>query len=225
LVGTRARGHGRRAAVGRYRRLSSSSIGTGGAGNLRADERQHIARLLISCPDRHGIIAAVSRFLFDSDANILSSDQHSTDVEGGTFFMRMEFRLEALQDRREELERAFAEKVATPFGMAWRFAYASERKRAALLASRDDHCLLDLLWRWRRGELDADAVAVVSNHPDRAADVQGFRVPYHHIPVSPGGKAEAESQMLELLAGTISSCSPATCRFSSRNFWSASPCR
>jgi len=117
--------------------------------------------------------------------------------------MRMEFRLEALQDRREELERAFAEEVATPFGMAWRFAYASERKRAALLASRDDHCLLDLLWRWRRGELDADVVAVVSNHPDRAADVQGFRVPYHHIPVSPGGKAEAESQMLELLAGKV----------------------
>ncbi len=100
------------------------------------DERQHIARLLVSCPDRHGIIAAVSGFLFESDANILSSDQHSTDVEGGTFFMRMEFRLEALQDRREELERAFAEEVATPFGMAWRFAYASERKRAAGLSRR-----------------------------------------------------------------------------------------
>jgi formyltetrahydrofolate deformylase len=167
------------------------------------DERQHIARLLVSCPDRHGVIAAVSGFLFESDANILSSDQHSTDPEGGTFFMRMEFRLEGLQDRREKLECAFAERVGKPFRMAWRFAYASDRKRAALFASRDDHCLLDLLWRWRRGELDADIVAVLSNHRDHAADVFAFGVPYHHIPVPPGGKAEAEAQILELLAGKV----------------------
>jgi formyltetrahydrofolate deformylase len=167
------------------------------------DERQHIARLLVSCPDRHGVIAAVSGFLFESDANILSSDQHSTDPEGGTFFMRMEFRLEGLQDRREKLERAFAQRVGKPFRMAWRFAYASDRKRAALFASRDDHCLLDLLWRWRRGELDADIVAVLSNHRDHAADVFTFGVPYHHIAVPPGDKAEAEAQMLELLAGKV----------------------
>ncbi len=167
------------------------------------DERQHIARLLVSCPDQHGIIAAVSGFLFESDANILSSDQYSTDPEGGTFFMRMEFRLEALQDRKEKLERAFADRVGRPFGMTWRFAYASERKRAALLASRDDHCLLDLLWRWRRGELDVDIVAVLSNHPEHAADVLGFQVPFHHIPVPPGGKAEAEARMLELLVGKL----------------------
>ncbi len=167
------------------------------------DERQHIARLLVSCPDRHGIVAAVSGFLAESDANILSSDQHSTDPEGGTFFMRMEFRLEGLQDRREEFERAFAERVGQPFGMDWRLAYASERKRAALLASREDHCLLDLLWRRRRGELDADVVAVVSNHPNLAGDVAGFGVPFHHVPVPADGKAEAEGQMLELLAGNV----------------------
>ncbi len=167
------------------------------------DERQHIARLLVSCPDRHGIVAAVSGFLAESDANILSSDQHSTDPEGGTFFMRMEFRLEGLHDRREEFERAFAERVGRPFGMDWRLAYASERKRAALLASREDHCLLDLLWRRRRGELEADVVAVVSNHPDLAGDVAGFGVPFHHVPVPADGKAEAEQQMLELLAGNV----------------------
>src|SRR6185503_4030945 len=130
------------------------------------NERRHIARLLVSCPDRHGIVAAVSGFLAESDANILSADQHSTDPEGGTLFMRMEFRLEGLQDRRADLERAFAEDVAAPFSMQWRFAYANERKRTALLASRDDHCLLDLLWRHRRGELDTEVVAVISNHPD-----------------------------------------------------------
>ncbi len=167
------------------------------------DERRHIARLLVSCPDRHGIVAAVSGFLFDSDANILSSDQHSTDPEGGTFYMRMEFRLERLHERREEFERAFAQKVAEPFAMDWRLAYASEPKRTALLASREDHCLLDLLWRRRRGELDADVVCVISNHPDLEADVAGFGVPYHHVPVPGDGKAEAERRMLELLAGNV----------------------
>jgi formyltetrahydrofolate deformylase len=167
------------------------------------DNRRHIARLLVSCPDRHGIVAAVSGFLFESDANILSSDQHSTDPEGGTFFMRMEFRIERLEERRAALEHDFEERIARPFGMDWHFAYASERKRVVLLASRDDHCLLDLLWRWRRGELDADIVAVVSNHPDHAADVAGFGVPYHHVPVTPDTKAEGEAELLELLGGKV----------------------
>jgi formyltetrahydrofolate deformylase len=167
------------------------------------DEREHIARLLVSCPDRHGIVAAVSGFLSESDANILSADQHSTDPEGGTLFMRMEFRVEGLRERRDELERAFAERVGRPFAMDWRFAYASERRRMALLASRDDHCLLDLLWRRRRGELDAEVVAVVSNHPDHEADVRGFGVPYHHVPVDPCDRRRAEEQMLALLAGQV----------------------
>ena len=165
------------------------------------DEAQHIARLLVSCPDRHGIVAAVSGFLSDHDANILSSDQHSTDPEGGTFFMRMEFHLEGLPARRDQLERAFEEQVARTLDMEWRFAYRDRRKRTAVLASRDDHCLLDLLWRWRRGELETDVVCVVSNHPHHATDVAGFGVPYHHVPFAREAKAEAEAEMLEHLAG------------------------
>jgi len=161
------------------------------------DERRHTARLLVACPDRHGIIAAVSGFLSDADANVLSSDQHSTDPEGGTFFMRMEFRLEGLPERRDELERAFSERVAEPLEMRWHFAYGDQRKRTAILASREEHCLLDLLWRWRRGELETDVVAVISNHPDHAQDVAGFGVPYHHVPTP------AEDRMLELLAGNV----------------------
>jgi formyltetrahydrofolate deformylase len=88
--------------------------------------------------------------LAESDANILSSDQHSTEPEGGTFFMRMVFRLEGLLERRDELESTFAAQVAEPLEMDWRFAYADETKRTAVLASREDHCLLDLLWRRRR---------------------------------------------------------------------------
>jgi formyltetrahydrofolate deformylase len=167
------------------------------------DHRQQVARLLISCPDQHGIVAAVSGFLFENDANILSSDQHSTDPEGGTFFMRMEFRLEGLPDRRHVLEHAFSERVGGPFGMAWRFAYPSELKRAALFASRGDHCLLDLLWRWRRGELEMDVVGVLSNHADHDVDVRGFGVPYHHVPSPPSGKADAEARILSLLAGRV----------------------
>ena len=162
-----------------------------------------IGRLLTSCLDRHGIVAAVSGFLSERGANILSADQYSTDPEGGSFFMRAEFLLEGLEARREELERSFAERVGRPFAMEWRFAYPARRKRLALLASRDDHCLLDLLWRWRRGDLDAEIVGVVSNHPDHAADVASFGVPYHHVPVPAGGKDAAEARMLELLAGRV----------------------
>ena len=146
-------------------------------------------------------MAAVSGFLTESGANITSSDQHSTDPEGGTFFMRMEFRLEGLQSRRQELEKAFAESVAEPFEMEWQLAYLSDRKRVALLASRDEHCLLDLLWRWRRGELHGSVVAVVSNHDVHVEDVRSFGVPYHHVPATSSSKSEAEEQMLDLLAG------------------------
>src|SRR5438105_11863154 len=96
-------------------------------------ERDHVARLLVSCPDRHGIVAAISGFLSDAGANITASDQHSTDPEGGTFYLRMEFHMDELQARRAELERSFAA-IAEGFEMQWRLALASERKRVAVLA-------------------------------------------------------------------------------------------
>jgi formyltetrahydrofolate deformylase len=174
-------------------------------GDIRAKlpERAQTGRLLVTCPDRHGIVAAISKFLFESGANILTSDQHSTDPEGGTFYLRMEFRLEGLQERREELGRGFAERVAGPFEMSWRFTYPAEPKRVALLVSRHNHCVVDLLWRWRRGELDADVVAVVSNHRDLEADVAAFGVPYHHVPVDADSKHDAEEAMLRLLTGAV----------------------
>jgi formyltetrahydrofolate deformylase len=159
------------------------------------------ARLLVVCPDRPGIVAATSTFLFERGANILDSAQHSTDPEGGTFLMRMEFDLDGGMEQRAELEASFAERVASGFGMDWRLSYAGERKRIAILVSREDHCLLDLLWRWRRNELDADIALVISNHPDSRADVAAFGLPYEHVPVEQGRKPEAEARMLELLAG------------------------
>jgi formyltetrahydrofolate deformylase len=162
----------------------------------------HTARLLISCPDGPGIVAAVSRFLFEQGANIVTSDQYSTHPEHGTFFMRTAFYLPAIEDRRAEFEAEFGE-LARPFGMDWRIAYARDRQRVALMASRQDHCLLDLLWRNRREELEMDVVGVVSNHADLAGEVESLAVPYHHIPVSPELKPEAERRQLELLAGKV----------------------
>jgi formyltetrahydrofolate deformylase len=162
-------------------------------------ERTVLMRLLISCPDRPGIVAAVSRFLFESGANIVRSDQYSTDPEGGTFFLRMEF---ALPERRLELiYEQFGLEVAERFNMTWRIWHAHKPKRVVVMVSRYDHCLLELLWRWRRGELGAEVVLVASNHPDLRGEVESFGVPYHHIPVGADNKPEAEAQLLELLAG------------------------
>ena len=161
-----------------------------------------VARLVVSCPDRHGIVAALSSTLADVGANIVNSDQHSTDPEGGSFFLRMEFHLAGLEQRREELEARLAA-VAAELDMEWRLALAERRKRVALFASRHEHCLLDLLWRWRRGELAMDVVCVVSNHPDLEREVRAFGVPYHHVPVTPETKQEAEARALELLADTV----------------------
>jgi len=155
------------------------------------------ARLLISCPDRHGIVAAVSGFLADRDANIVSSAQYSTDPEGGAFFMRMAFAIEGIDD---DFARAFGEQVAERFSMDWRLDDAARAKRVAILVSREDHCLLDLLWRWRRGELHCEIPLVISNHPDHASDVEGLGVRYEHVPVVKGEKPAAEAAMLGLLA-------------------------
>jgi formyltetrahydrofolate deformylase len=171
--------------------------------NGRADLLADYARLLVSCPDGHGIVAAVAGLLSELGANIVTSDQHSTDPEGGRFFLRMEFHLAGLDEAREVLERRFGDEIAVRFGMEWRLSYPAEAKRVALLVSRRDHCLLDLLWRWRRGDLPCEIVSVISNHLDCAEAVAAFDVPFHHVPVEQGEKAAAETRMLELLDGSV----------------------
>jgi formyltetrahydrofolate deformylase len=163
---------------------------------------EDVARLIVSCPDRHGIVAALSSTLADIGANIVNSDQHSTDPEGGSFFLRMEFHLAELERRYDELAGRLGA-VAAGLAMEWRLELASRRKQVALFASRHDHCLLDLLWRWRRGELAMEVACVVSNHPDLEPEVQRFGVPYHCIPVGPETKAAAEAKELELLVGRV----------------------
>ena len=156
------------------------------------------SRLLLACPDRPGLIATVSGFLADAGFNIVDVDQHSTAA--GRFFMRMVFD-SAPAAEREALERRFAAEVARPFEMEYRFAESSRRKRVAIMVSREDHCLSDLLWRWRNRELGGDLVAVVSNHPDHAEQVASVGVPFHHVPVDAASRESAERQELDLLEG------------------------
>ncbi len=160
------------------------------------------ARLLISCPDRPGIVAAVSAFLHARNANITHADQHSSDPVGGRFFLRVVLHLDELEARLPELREAFATEVAAPLAMAFTLTSAATPKRTAVMVSREDHCLLDLLWRARSGELPGlDVALVVSNHADLADAVAAFGVPFHVVPVTRESRSEAEARQLELLAG------------------------
>ena len=160
------------------------------------------ARLVVSCRDRQGLIAALSGVLAGLGANIISSNQYSTDPEGGAFFLRLEFHLAGLDDDRERV-RAELAAIAERFAMDSRLVFPGERQRLAILVSRREHCLLDLLWRWRRRDLEFDLFAVVSNHPDLRREVEEFGAAYHHVPVEKGRKPQAEQQMLELLTGNV----------------------
>lgn len=156
------------------------------------------AILLVRCPDAKGLVAGVSGFLYEHGANILSTDEHRDD-ETGQFLMRVEWDLEEFGLDQESFARAFEAAVARRFRMEWRVAYARERLRVALFVSRYLHCLSDLLHRHREGELRADIRMVVSNHEDAAAIAGFYRIPFHHVPVTPETKAEAERRQLELL--------------------------
>jgi formyltetrahydrofolate deformylase len=157
---------------------------------------QPTSRLLLACPDRPGLIAKVSGFLADSGLNIVDAAQHSTAE--GRFFMRMVFDPVPARER-AELERRFAAELGEPYEMEHRFDESERRKRVAIMVSREDHCLSDLLWRWRNDELGGEVVAVVSNHPDHAEGVGALGLPFHFIPIEPEARAEAERQVLEAL--------------------------
>ena len=135
----------------------------------RRSSTPDMGRLLVACADRPGIVAAVSRFLFEHGANIAESGQYSTHPDRRRFFLRVVFHRPGLQAMRDELEQRFAAEVGRPFAMQWRFTDPGVPKRAAIMVSRYDHCLLDLLWRARRDELDLDVGLVISNHADLAA--------------------------------------------------------
>ncbi|HEV7216362.1 MAG TPA: formyltetrahydrofolate deformylase [Chloroflexota bacterium] len=157
-------------------------------------------RLLVSCSDQPGIVAAVTQFLFQRGANIVHSDQHTTDPVGGAFFMRVEFDVASADGLADDIGGQFAP-VAERFGMDWRLEDAGRRKRLAIFVSREEHCLLELLWQQQAGDLPVDIAMVLSNHDSLRATVEARGIPYHHVPVPTGSKEAAEQQQTALLAG------------------------
>lgn len=181
--------------------VKEASLPSPGQSISTAAELDNIGRLIVQGTDRKGIVSGVTTLLTEAGANIISLDQFSTDAEGGQFFQRIAFSLPDLPARVEELHKSMEERF-TGLGLTWRLEEAKHKKRVAIFVSKSDHCLLDLLWRQRRGELPLDIVMVVSNHADLAQDVRPFGIPYFHVPVS-GDKKEAEKRHLELLQGNV----------------------
>lgn len=160
-------------------------------------------RLLIQCPDRMGIIASVCGYLTGLGANITDLDQHSTDSRGGRFFMRLEFELSDLAQCIDELRAEFATEVAERLDMQWQLNCASQKKRMAILVSKHDHALLELLWKQSRGDLDAELSCVLSNHDALQSQVESFGIPFQAYEVTPETKVQAQADMLERLRDQV----------------------
>jgi formyltetrahydrofolate deformylase len=153
--------------------------------------------LLISCPDRPGIIAAVAGFVAQHGGNILEADQHS-DPQQGEFLMRVEIDLDGFALDGDTFDNAWGE-VAGRYNMRWRISWGDHTKRMAILVSKESHCLTDLLWRFKNGELDVEIPFVAGNHADLADQVTTCGIDFHHLPVEPQTKPEQEGRLLELL--------------------------
>lgn len=161
--------------------------------------KQH-ATFLVSCPDKPGIVATVTGFLYNHGVNILHLDQHVAEADGkddATFFMRVAFEAPPVEGLRSALEAAFDSVVARRFGMRWSLAWSADIPKVGLLVSKHDHALMELLWRWQRRELPCEVRAVISNHEDARKAAHDFGVPFHHVPSD--DKAEAEARLRELL--------------------------
>ncbi|HEY6123485.1 MAG TPA: formyltetrahydrofolate deformylase [Steroidobacteraceae bacterium] len=155
--------------------------------------------LLLVCPDRKGIVAAVAGFLSDHDASIVEAKQFNDQLTR-RFYMRAVFtsvgpKFVAI----EKLREAFA-KLATPYEMNWQIEDTARRVRVLIAVSKLDHCLQDLLFRWRSGVLPVDVVGVVSNHPDLRSLVEWHQIPFHHLPVTAETRPQQEAQILELIS-------------------------
>jgi formyltetrahydrofolate deformylase len=160
--------------------------------------------LTLSCPDKPGIVYAVSSFLVQHSANILASQQYGEpEAEGpdGLFFMRVHFSVPPPGQPMAELERGFSW-VAEAFRMTWQLHDQAARVRTLIMVSRLGHCLNDLLFRWKTGSLPVDVVGVVSNHADFGELATSYRIPFHHIPVASQARAAAESQLLDVIDDT-----------------------
>ena len=156
------------------------------------------AILLIECPDKRGLVASVTAFLFDNGGNIIELEQH-VDADKQTFYMRVEWEMGSFAIGRDAIGSAFREAVAERFSMSWRLHFSDETPRMAILVSRIPHCLYDILSRCQSGEWRVEVPLIISNHPDLAGVAKSFDIPYHALPVTKDNKAAQEARQLALL--------------------------
>ncbi|WP_077623608.1 formyltetrahydrofolate deformylase [Sediminibacillus massiliensis] len=161
-------------------------------------QHENRARLLIHCPDRPGIVATVSEFLFRHEANIIESSQYTTNPEGGEFFMRIEFESPHIDSSKAQLEQAF-EQIAEKFQMDWRITRVFDIKKMAIFVSKELHCLRELLWEWQTGDLMADISLVISNHEDSREIVESLGIPFYYIPANKEIRKQVEQKQLQLV--------------------------
>ena len=155
------------------------------------------AVLLVSCPDQKGLVATVSDFIFRHGGNILHTDEH-TDAESVWFLMRVEFDPSGFDLPLGEFSRHF-DPIADRLGMEWRLTQPGERKRMVIMVSRYDHCLVDLLYRHKIGELNCDIPLIISNHPDNQSIADFYQIPFAVVPVTKDDKSEAERKQIALV--------------------------
>ncbi|OPH37104.1 Formyltetrahydrofolate deformylase [Moraxella atlantae] len=156
--------------------------------------------LLIKCQDQAGIVQAVSAAVYRHGGNIISLDQYSTALEGGQYFMRLAFAAQDWAQQGAAFCDDFAQNVAQTYAMDWQVFDSRQRKRVAILVSKADHALLDLLWRWQRGQLACEIACVVSNHDHLRRAVENFGVPFYVVPVNGADKAASEAALQALVA-------------------------
>ncbi|MER5508799.1 formyltetrahydrofolate deformylase [Streptomyces sp. NPDC002766] len=161
------------------------------------------ASLVVRGKDRPGIVAAVGSVLGERGANIVSLDQYSDDPLGGAFFQRTVFGLDNLRAVLPAVEEDLRKRLAGGFELEFTLRDLAVPKRVAIFASKSDHCLLDLLWRHRRGQLPVTVAMVISNHPDTAEEVRNFGIPFFHVPSAGPDKSAAEAEHVRLLEGNV----------------------
>ena len=167
--------------------------------------KDETARLLITCPDRRGIIAAVAGFVTRHSGNILDADQHTglppaASSQHAEFFMRLEIELDGFGLSSATFREAWVS-LADEYNMRWRIYWGNKVKRMAILVTNESHCLNDLLWRWRTGELPVEIPLVIGNHPDLKKHVDGSGITFHHLPLTPATKAGQEERVRALICG------------------------
>jgi formyltetrahydrofolate deformylase len=160
--------------------------------------QENIGRLLVKCPDKPGIVAALSTFLFENGADIMESTQHSSDDESRMFYIRFEFYLDKLLEKRDRLEASF-QTLVKRFSMEYRFTYKQNKTRSAIFVSKETHCLLELLWEWQSGDLNTEIPLVISNHEDARSIVEPLGIPFYYIPAHKGIRTEVEAEQIQLM--------------------------